>query len=127
MDTRGKAGRQRVAIGNAPAPTPIGQADNAAILAKLDAVLAEQHSLRLLVHRLTVPVDVLNIEQAAARLAVSVRTMERLTARELFTDARPPGRRVARVPRVYYADELEIYRTEGEPGLREHRERFGRN
>jgi len=98
----------------------------AEVLRKLDAVLTEQHELRRLVHRMTVPVDVLSRDQAAKRLGVSLHTLKRLTARAIFTDARSPERRSAGVNRVYYADEIDTYRSEGKKGVERLRKEFGR-
>jgi hypothetical protein len=106
---------------------PAGNREFATILAKLDAVLAEQHELRRLVHRMTVVVDVLQMPEAAQRLGVSPRTVERLAARCVFTDARSPERRLARVARLFFADELDVYRIEGERGVKRLREALGRN
>lgn len=97
-----------------------------AILAKLDAVLAEQHELRRLVHKLAVPVNVLDKAAAAARIGVSARTLERVTAAAVFTDARPPERRTAGTSRRYYADELDVYRSDGAAGVRRLRDQLGR-
>lgn len=109
------------------ASKPLGASDMAAILAKLDAVLAEQHELRRLVHRMTVPVDVLSTGEAAKRLGCAGSTMERLAARSIFTDARAPERRVTGCPRIYYADEIDAYRAEGERGVNRIRDELGRN
>jgi hypothetical protein len=95
--------------------------------AKLDAVLAEQHELRRLVHRMTVPVDVVLIDEAAKRIGTSRRTLERLTARGVFSDGRAPERRGAGSDRVYFADELEVYKHEGAKGVARLREELGRN
>lgn len=92
----------------------------------LSAVLAEQHELRRLVHKMTVVVEVLTTEQAAARLGRHVNTLTRLAARRVFTDARPVGRQVMGSPRLYYADELEAYRSGGENGVKRLRKELGR-
>jgi hypothetical protein len=109
-----------------PAAQPAGAADFAAVLAKLDAVIDGQHELRRLVHRMTVVVDVLSSPVAAKRLGVSVRTLERITARGIFTDARAPERRVPGADRVYFADEVQVYITDGERGVERLRKELGR-
>jgi hypothetical protein len=100
--------------------------DADALAAKLDAVLTELHDVKRVVYRLAVPVDVLTHAQAASRLGRSERTLSTLAARGVFTDGRAPGNRVKGAPRLYYADELDVYRAEGEAGLRHLRETLGR-
>ncbi len=100
--------------------------DLATIASKLDAVLFEQHQLRQLLHRMTVPVNVLSASQASSRLGVSASTLDRITARAVFTDARAPERRVKGAPRTYYADEIDVYRSEGEKGVKRLRVELGR-
>lgn len=97
------------------------------LAAKLDAVLAEQHELRRLVHRMTVPVSVLTTAQAAERIGRSERVLCTITARGVFTDGRSPQNRVKGAPRLYYADELDVYRSEGEAGVRRLRAALGRD
>lgn len=90
---------------------------------KLDAVLTELHDLKRLFHRMLLPAEVVPTAEAARRLGCSRRHLVSLTARGVFTDGRPPSGRRPRVPRLYYADELDVYRAEDEAGVR--RLRFG--
>lgn len=109
------------------APSAAGTGDLTAVLAKLDAVLAEQHELRRLVHRMTVPVEVVSLAEAARRLSCSTKSVKRLHAGRLFTDGRPPEKRVAGADLVFYADEIDAYRADGERGVKRLREQLGRN
>lgn len=133
MDARRRANRPdaaeptRGAHHDRVAPGPAGAADMAKVLAKLDVVIAEQHELRRLVHRLTVVVDVVNIKEAARRLSRCVRTMKLLAARRIFTDGRAPENRVRGADLVFYADEIEVYKLEGAKGVARLREELGRN
>ncbi len=100
--------------------------DLAMIASKLDAVLLSQHKLQQLVHRMTVPVDVLSLDEAANRLCRSKSTVRLLHVRRVFTDGRAPERRIARSPLIFYADEIEAYRSEGEKGVKRLRVELGR-
>jgi hypothetical protein len=93
---------------------------------KLDAILSELHDLRAHVYRLALPVDVLTQQQAAARLGKCSRTLHTLATRGVFSDGRAPGNRVKGSPRLYYADEIDVYRAEGEAGVRRLRGEVGR-
>ncbi len=99
---------------------------SAAILAKLDAVLQEQHELKRLVHKLAAPVDVLHARQAAERIGRSTRTLERMLLSGVFTDGRAPGARTKGSPRLFFTDELDVYRLEGEAGVLRLRVELGR-
>ena len=101
--------------------------NEAAILAKLDAILQEQHAIRQLVRRLTVVTETISTAEAARRLSRSVSTVEQLVARGVFTDGRAPEKRVPGSARVFYADEVEVYRSDGEPGVARLRAELGRN
>lgn len=90
---------------------------------KLDAVLTELHDLKRLFHRMLLPAEVVPTAEAARRLGCCTKTVNTLAVRGVFTDGRPPGKRVAGNARLYYADEIEVYRAEGEAGVR--RLRFG--
>ncbi len=129
MDTRRGARRQLASESRdeREQPRPIGGADFAMVIAKLDAVLTEQHELRRLVHRITVPVDVVNIAEAAKRLSRCKRTVKALVARGIFTDGRAPENRVRGADLVFFADEIEVYRTEGEKGVKRLRKELGRD
>lgn len=94
--------------------------------AKLDAVLSELHELRRLVHRIAVPLETVNLAEAARRLCRSTKTVKRLHARRLFSDGRPPELRVAGADLVFFADEIDAYRLEGEMGVKRVREELGR-
>lgn len=106
-------------------PAILPTRDVAEILAKLDAILTEQHELRRLVHRMTVPVEVCNLTEAARRLSRSTKWVKQLVARQVFTDGRPPGKRVAGADLLFLADELDVYRAEGERGVERLREDLG--
>lgn len=95
--------------------------------AKLDAVLSELHELRRLVHRIAVPLETVTLTEAARRLCRSTKTVKRLHARRLFSDGRPPELRVAGADLVFFADEIDAYRLEGEMGVKRVRESLGRN
>lgn len=123
--TRRKTGEAGQQTASAP-PGPAGAADNAAILAKLDAILTEQHELRRLVHRMAVVTETITIDEAARRLFRSRRSVENLAARQVFTDGRPPDKRVRGSPLVFYADEIEVYRSDGEAGVARLRKELGR-
>lgn len=132
MDARRtRARRVEVAGQQQPVPpAPAGRGDFATVLAKLDAVLdavlAEQHELRRLVHKIAVPIQTVSLTEAAARLCRSTKWLKRVQARAVFTDGRPPDRRVAGADLVFFADEIEVYRLEGEPGVRRLRAEMGR-
>lgn len=89
-------------------------------------IKAQLHDLRAMVARLCVPVDVLHTADVARRLGRSEKTVKRLFARGVFTDARPPGKRVAGSDRLTYADEVAAYLAEGEAGVRRVRQELGR-
>lgn len=127
MDARRKRKPATAARETTTVPRPMGAADTAAILAKLDAVLSEQHELRRLVHRITVPVEVCNLREAAKRLCRSTKWVKTLVARGVFTDGRSPDRRVGGADLIFYADEIDIYRTEGERGVNRLRTELGRD
>jgi hypothetical protein len=110
----------------ATAPAPAGGRDFAAVLAKLDIVIAEQHELRRLVHRMTVVTEVVNLKEAARRLSRTTRTVEKLFARNVFSDGRAPDNRVRGANLVFYADEVEVYRAEGVKGVARLRKELGR-
>lgn len=117
-----------------PSPAPAvptgagaGAADGAAILARLDAILAEQHELRRLVHRMTVVTETINLKEAARRLSRSPDTVKGLAARGIFSDGRAPENRVAGAALVFYADEIEVYRADGRAGVERLRKELGRN
>lgn len=126
---RSRTRREQLASGHASPVATIsaGVSDNTAILAKLDVLIAEQHELRRLVHKLAVPVDVLLSRDAAKRIGVSLRTLEGLTSTGLFSDARAPERRGRGSPRTYFTDELDVYRTDGEVGVKRLRRELGRD
>lgn len=126
MNPRRQAIRQQ-ASGTRAKPSRRGTSEFAAILAKLDAVLQEQHELRRMVNRLTLPVEVVNIAEAARRIARSTRTVKSLVARGIFSDGRAPETRVRGADLVFFADEIEVYRIEGERGVKRLREQLGRN
>jgi hypothetical protein len=96
------------------------------VLAKLDVVIDGQHELRRLVHRMTVVTETIRIAEVARRLSRSTRTVESLVARRVFTDARPPDNRVQGADLVFYADEIEVYRTDGVRGVERLRKELGR-
>lgn len=108
------------------APAPLGAADFATVMAKLDAILAEQHELRRLVHKMTIVTETINLAEAARRLSRSEVTIRRLVARAIFSDGRAPENRKPGADLVFYADEIEIYRSEGEKGVKRLREHLGR-
>lgn len=103
-----------------------GALDNAAILAKLDVVIAEQHELRRILHRLAVPVETINLAEAAKRLCRSTKWVKRIQVKRVFTDGRPRDRQVAGADLVFFADEIEVYRAEGEKGVKRLRHELGR-
>jgi hypothetical protein len=98
---------------------PMTAADAAEIKAQL-------HDLRAMVARLCVPVDVLHTAEVARRLGRSVPTVNRLFARGVFSDARPPGTRRPGSDRLTFGDEVAVYLAEGEAGVRRLRESLGR-
>lgn len=102
------------------------QTQFAAIHAKLDVILAELHEFRRIINRLVLPAEVINVAEAARRLARSAKTLRLLHARRVFTDGRAPECRRAGSPLVFYADEIETYREEGERGVKRLREKLGR-
>ena len=79
-----------------------------------------------IVNRNAVPVDLVDTDEAARRAGVSKTTLRYLAMRSVFTDGRPPEKRVKQCPRRWYADEVAAYRTEGEAGVRRLREQTGR-
>lgn len=109
-----------------PATADAREAAQPATAEQLNAVLAELHAIKRIVHRLAVPVDVLNSAAAAERLSRSVKTIKRLHARGIFTDGRAPGNRKPGADLVFLADEIEVYRAEGEAGVRRLRDELGR-
>lgn len=131
MDTRRKRNQTATEEPKAePAVPPtqkLGSNDNAEIHRKLDALLAEQHELRRLMHRMTVPVETLNLRETARRLSRSTKWVRRIQAKQVFTDGRPPELRVAGADLVFYADEIDVYRTDGEKGVARLRRELGRN
>jgi hypothetical protein len=98
----------------------------AQLMAKLEVIMTLNHQVLRELQRLSTPVDLVDTEEAARRAGVSVRTLVRLTAMQVFTDGRPPEKRGTKAPRRYYADEVNLYRTEGEDGVRRFQEEQGR-
>jgi len=99
----------------------------AAVVSKLDTILAELHEVRRAQSQFIVPVDVLTAAEAARRIGVSERTLRRrYVATGVLSDAREPGRRGTNSPRQFYADEIEVLKAEGEGGVRRLREQLGR-
>lgn len=94
--------------------------------ARLDALATQLHRLTAMVARLCVPVDVIHTADVAKLLGRCEGTVKVLFARGVFTDARPPGRRGKGAPRLTYADEVTVYRAEGEAGVRRLRRELGR-
>lgn len=96
------------------------------------AVREQTEPLALQVHRLeatlrskvSAPVVKLTAAEAAARLRKHVKTVHRLLAKRLFTDCR--GGKASGSPWLIYADELDVYDTDGEEALARFRERMGR-
>jgi hypothetical protein len=107
-------------------PVPSPEEFQRLVLAKLDVVIDGQHELRRLVHRMTVVTETIRIAEVARRLSRSTRTVESLVARRVFTDARPPDNRVQGADLVFYADEIEVYRTDGVRGVERLRKELGR-
>lgn len=101
-------------------------AATADVMAELQVVKSMLHDLTAILHRLAVPVQVLTTEQVAERLGRDVRTVHRLYAGGVFSDARPPGKRVKSSPRLTYADEVAAYTADGVNGVRRVQEQLGR-
>jgi hypothetical protein len=94
------------------------------LAAKVDALTATVDRLtRVIQSRLAPPARQLTYAQAE-RLGFSRRALERAVSRGVFTDDRPDksGSRRVRL----YEDELGVYRSDGESGVRRLREELGR-
>lgn len=94
---------------------------------KLDTILAQNHHIQHLLQRLSMPVELVQKDDAAKAAGVSVRELRLMTAMGVFTDGRTPAKRRTRARRRWYMDECVIYRTQGEAGVRRLREEKGRN
>lgn len=94
---------------------------------KVDRVLEQNHQLMRHQQRAATPVDLIDTDEAARRAGVSKSTLRVLAARAVFTDGRPPDKRSMQNPRRWYADEIAVYRTAGEAGVRRLREEQGRD
>lgn len=88
------------------------------IMKRLTIIEGQNHHLLRLVQQLSIPVEVMRCEQAAKCLGVSAKTLKRWAATGIFTDARPLEKQRTTVARVFFADEIEAYRGEGEAGVR---------
>lgn len=92
---------------------------------KLDQVLAQNYQMMRHLQRTANPVDLVDTDKAAELAGVNVVKLRRI--QWLFTDGRPPEKRNQYCPRRWYVDEVTIYRTEGEAGVRRLRELQARN
>ena len=63
--------------------------------------------------------------EAATMLRIHYETLRDLIGRDLFTVIAPKGRGIGK-PIFLIPDEVEVYATQGEDALREHRVRKGR-
>lgn len=95
-----------------------------------DLILAEIRNLATTVHRLEqtvrckieTPVVTLALDQAEERAG---RTLDRANRLGVFTDLR--GGKTQGSKRMYYADEIDAFRTDGAEGVRRLRRELGRD
>jgi hypothetical protein len=114
-----------------PAASPQTQPDPVAhalaeIRADIAALMAVVRAIQRDVQRLQQPLQRLTRDEVAGLLGFSVSALAKLDARGVFTDARGDGCRVAGSKRLYFADEITIYETEGTAGVRRFRREVGR-
>lgn len=107
--------------------------DLAAVMAKLEELShqqeelsQQQHEMGMMLRKITVPTETINIREAAKRLTRSTKWVHNLHVRQVFTDGRAPELRTRGSALVFYADEIEVYRTEGEKGVARLRRELGR-
>ena len=92
---------------------------------RLERLELAVHRLEVLIRsKLSPPVEQMTLAHAA-RLGFPRRTLSRLVAAGVFTDDRAMRRSGA--PVRLYADELRVYRTDGEEGVMRLRRELGRD
>ncbi len=106
--------------------------DLARLVRTVEAVAAQVEGLTLQVHRaeatlrskVSAPVHTLSVGECVKLHGCSEKTIRRLLARQVFTDSRG-GRRSGSEWRIF-ADEFELWRTDGPQAVARFRERMGR-
>lgn len=93
---------------------------------RFNAVLAEQQRMVRLLYKIAMPVPVMTQAEAAKFFGRSTKWVRKRFADGTFSDTRPPDLRSRGANRGVFADEAEVYRAEGEDGLRRLKEIMGR-
>lgn len=97
----------------------------AELLAEMRAARDDIHRLTRAISGLAVPVERVRAVDAAKRLGRSVRSLNALCARGIFTDDR--GGKAQGSARLFFCDELDAYSAGGRKAVERLRKELGRN
>lgn len=104
-----------------------GTATIAELAARIEELTLTVHRLERTVRcKVAAPVDRLTLEEAAVRLGRSTAGFEHVVRSGLFTDPRPADKRRGS-KRLFLADEIDVYATDGERGVERLRADLGRD
>lgn len=97
-----------------------------AVIERLDAIEGFLVRIMKRLDQSSAPVARMTMPEVAEKLRVSVRTVERLCARCVFSDARGKQDRRHGCKRMLFSDEVQVYILEGAPAVKRFRKELGR-
>ena len=93
---------------------------------KIERLETAVHQLTVALRtRLEVPAELLRIDAAAKRMGIAPSTLAKLSAKGIFTDNRAGKGQGS--TRLFYGDECDCYRHDGEQGVARYRAEMGRD